>query len=758
MLDLENVTLCCVDTVNPALALRALERSCRDLRYARALLLTNALPPHLPVPAAVEVLAIEPLRSRVAYSTFVLKQLLPYVATSHVLVMQWDGYVIHPQAWDAAFLDYDYIGAVWIWHNDGMRVGNGGFSLRSRRLLEALQDPRIQPDAAEDETICRSARPLLENEYGIRFADEATANRFAFEAAQPGWPTFGFHGLYNFCRVMPAAELAALVPSFSDAIARSPQFAQLLRNCRALGQWAAAIAIGERILAVQPDNADLSVVLQQLKAQAAQVPIAGRNEACPCGSGKRYKHCHGAVALAPAAANETLSADALLARAMEAHQRGAIDTAERDYRSLLAAVPEHPVALHYLGVIHYQRNELAQALPLLEQAVAAMPQEPEFHNNLGLALAAADRNTEAIDAYRRALALRPDHAGAWSNLGLVLQAANDLDGAIDAFRSALHCAPDFAEAHWNLGLALLAKGDFAAGWREYDWRLEIPQLGKHGRPYPGLRWDGSDSAGKTLLLTREQGLGDTLQFARFAQSLAALGLQVAMEVPEALVSLITRVPGVSGVYGPADPLPAADLHLPLLSVAGVLGMTESSIPNRVPYIEADTNRAAALSPHFDRDMNSLNIGLAWAGRRDHRNDRRRSCPLAMLAPLLELPGCAWFSLQKDDGEEQIPSVPAARKLILLDARKDFEGKAALVSRLDLVISVDTSSAHLAGALGRPVWILLPHAADWRWQQSRNDSPWYPTARLFRQPRLGDWPAVASDVRVALQPLLAAGRC
>jgi Tfp pilus assembly protein PilF len=463
-----------------------------------------------------------------------------------------------------------------------------------------------------------------------------------------------------------------------------------------------------------------------------------------------------AIPAAPAPAAPP-APDALVARALVAHQRGDLDGAERDYRAALAAAPGHPHALHFLGVILYQRDRPDAALPLLEQAVALIPREPEFHNNLGLALAAADRTDEAIAAYRQALALKPDHATAWNNLGLALQAANQLPEAIDAFRAALRLAPGFAQAHWNLGLALLAHGAFAEGWREYDWRLAIPELGG-GLPAPaGPRWEGGDPAGRTLLLTSEQGLGDTLQFIRFASLLAARGARVLVRAQPALAPLLASAPGVAAVYGSGDALPAYDAHLPLLSVAGALGIDADTLPRAVPYLACDPRlapeTAAQLAPWRDR----VKVGLAWAGSRAHGNDRRRSCPLAALAPLLAMPGLAWFSLQKDDGEDQIAQVPEARDLVLLDARRDFERKAALMTALDLVVSVDTSTAHLAGALARPLWVLLPFAPDWRWQLERGDSPWYPTARLFRQTRAGDWPGVIGEVRRSLKALVAGRR-
>ncbi len=492
MLELPDVTLCCVDTANHALALRALARSCEGISYARVALLTDTLPHDIAVPSGIDVVSIAPIASRDAYSEFVLKSLLPHVATTHALLVQWDGYVINPAAWDLAFLDCDYIGAKWFWYDDGMRVGNGGFSLRSRRLLEALQDPRISLVDVEDLTICRSFRPLLERDHGIRFATEGEADRFSFEAAYPIGKPFGFHGLFNFCRTVPPDEIAALCPGFSDAIARSPQLMQLLRNCAALGQWNAAAAIGRRIVATAPDNAQAQGLLQEAEHRAKAAPVAGRNDPCPCGSGKKFKQCHGSLsgAVAPAPPGP----DVQVRSALEAHRKGDIDGAERGYRATLAAAPQNPLALHYLGVVMYQRNRLDEAIPLLEQSVSVHPQEPEFHNNLGLALAAADRHDDAIAAYRRALALKPDHAVAWNNLGLALQSLNRPTEAIAAFREALARQPDFAQAHWNFSLALLANGDFAEGWREYEWRLRIPELGKHSRTFESPRWNGDAAA------------------------------------------------------------------------------------------------------------------------------------------------------------------------------------------------------------------------------------------------------------------------
>ena len=763
MRELTGVTLACVDTANHALALRALEHSQRGLRFARTVLLTDAVPAGTAVPSGIDIAPIARLQSRDDYSRFVLKSLLHHVGTPHVLLVQWDGYVVNPDAFDPAFLDCDYIGAKWYWFDDGMRVGNGGFSLRSRRLLEALQDPRIELTEAEDVTIGRAFRPLLEREYGIRYASEALADRFAFEAAYPTGLPFGFHGLYNFCRVVPPAELATLATRFSDAIARSIQLGQLLRNCIALGQWDAAAALARRRLSALPDDAEARTLLARAEAGLASGPVVGRNDPCPCGSGKRYKQCHGALAPAspPAAAGSDAvqsrpSAVALARQGIAAHQRGDIDGAERAYRAALALEAGEPLALHYLGVALHQRGRHAEALPLVERSAALVPGEPEFHNNLGLVLAALDRNDAAVAAYRRALAVKPDHATAWNNLGLALQATNALPDAIASFRRALSTTPAFAHAHWNLALALLANGEYDEGWREYEWRLRLPELGGRAASSPVPRWSGEDLRGKSLLVTVEQGIGDTLQFVRFVARLAERGTRIVVQAPAELCALLATAPGVAATVATGAPLPAVDAETPLLSLPRRLGVTVDDIAGPKRYLASDRSRRSEIAPVPGRGgAAARKFGIAWAGTPHHRNDHRRSMSLAALAPLFSLPDVAWFSLQKGAGAAQLERVAEARDVVPLDPQSDFGRTAALVDALDAVVTVDTSIAHLAGALGKPVFVLLPFAPDWRWGIAGDRTRWYPTARLFRQPAVGDWDSAVASLRESLLAMLPA---
>lgn len=750
MLDLADVTLLCADTANHALALRALDRSRAGIRYGRVVLLTDALPANVGVPAGIDVAPIAPLRSREDYSSLVLKGLRERVATSHVLLVQWDGYVVDPAAWDPAFLDADFIGAKWFWFRDGMTIGNGGFSLRSRRLLDALQDPRIVLHDAEDLTIGRTYRRLLEDEHGIRFATEAQADRFAYEAAYPIGTPFGFHGLFNFARVVPADELTALAATFSDAIARSPQLAQLVRNCIALGSWQAAAALAERRLAAMPDDAEAHAQLAHARANAARGPTVGRNDPCPCGSGKRYKQCHGAFANAPPTPPAATDATALVSRALAAHQRGALADAERDYRAALDMQSDHPVATHYLGVLAYQRGDLSAALPLLQRSTVTTPDEAEFHNNYGLALAAGDRIDEAIAAYRRAVELRSEHAAAWSNLGLAHIARNALDDAEQALRRAIALQPGFAAAHWNLALTLLARARYDEGWKEYEWRLRVPEF-RTDAVSAAARWAGEPLQGRTLLLTAEQGLGDTIHFIRYAAAVARGGAEVTVRVPAKLARLAATAPGVAQVSVQDDTAPACDFQLPLLSLPGMLGVRDPRDDTTAfPYIATERPLRHAVGQKVRRIAGDRRaIGLAWSGAQRNTNDRRRSMPLRALAPLLERGDVAWFSLQHDD-EADVAGVPAAQALQRLPERIAFDGMAALIDTLDLIICVDTSVGHVAGALDKPVWILLACAHDWRWGLESDTTAWYPSARLFRQATPGQWDDVVRRIGDALR--------
>jgi tetratricopeptide (TPR) repeat protein len=436
---------------------------------------------------------------------------------------------------------------------------------------------------------------------------------------------------------------------------------------------------------------------------------------------------------------------------MAAHRRGDLAGARRAYEAALRVDAHHPLATHYLGVLAYQDGDLDRALPLLERSAHAVPDEPEFQNNLGLALAAADRLDDAVAAYRRAVSLKPDHAGAWSNLGLACTAQNALAPAEEALRRAIALQPGFAAAHWNLALVLLAQRRYDEGWREYEWRLRAPEFGFDAAISSLPRWSGESLQGRRLMLVAEQGLGDTLQFVRHADALAKRGAHVVARVPQALAALVARVPGVAEVNVRETPPAQCDFQLPLLSLPGALAIgsdTQDAPP--FPYLRVDAARRDRVASEVRaRARGRRAVGLAWAGARRNTNDRRRSMPLATLAPLLERDDIAWFSLQHEDSGD-VANVAAARALHRLDDRVGFDGLAALIDALDLVVTVDTSVAHVAGALGKPVWVMVPFAPDWRWGLDQDTTGWYPAMRLVRQARLGDWRGVIERIDHALR--------
>jgi Tfp pilus assembly protein PilF len=472
-----------------------------------------------------------------------------------------------------------------------------------------------------------------------------------------------------------------------------------------------------------------------------------RNQPCPCGSGRRYKQCHGALATPEAHAHDAEDVGASIDRGMAAHRGGDLAAAEQAYRRALDRDAEHPLARHYLGVILYQRGQVDDALPLLERAAAQVPEEPEFHNNLGLALAAADRLDEAIAAHRRALALRPA-ATAWNNRGLALAAANDPVAAQAAYREAIALQPDFAAAHWNLATALLSAGDYAAGWREYEWRLVIPAFAPVEQP-PMPRWSGEPLHGGRLLVCAEQGLGDAIQMLRLAAILANRDIEVVARVPATLAALAATVPGVVGVSVEGTAWPDCERHVPLMSVAGIVGFDPFTAPAEPAYMHVDAARRQAAAHAIARVARGRRaVGLAWSGSPRYANDRRRSMALAMLGPLLERADVAWFSLQHDDASA-VATVPQARRLHRLDARLAFDDMAAMIDALDLVVTVDTSVGHVAGALGKPAWVMVPFAADWRWGVRGERAPWYARTRLFRQSAPGHWQGVVDAIAASL---------
>jgi len=397
--------------------------------------------------------------------------------------------------------------------------------------------------------------------------------------------------------------------------------------------------------------------------------------------------------------------------------------------------PGFPKLNLLIGSLHKQQGHFEAAAECCRREIQIDPANADAHYNLGLVLQNLDRPEEAIAAYQTALALRPNYVDALVNLGSVFQDKLDLAAAIHWYEQAIGWEPQNPEPHWQLCTALLARGDFERGWREYEWRWQQRDFATPQPRYPQPLWDGADLRGQRILLHSEQGYGDIIQFVRYATLVARRGGEVVVGCPPPLRSLLATVPGVAQVVTDRSALPPFDLHAPLMSLPAIFQTTLENLPREIPYLTAPATGLDLSAQPGGR----LKVGLVWAGEPTHKNDRRRSLPLELFRPWADWPGIQWHSLQVGSRTADLNRLNLAEKITDWGSRfRNFGDTARVISQLDLVISVDTAVAHLAGALGKPVWSLHPFAAEWRWMLGREDTPWYPTMRLFRQPAPGDW--------------------
>jgi tetratricopeptide (TPR) repeat protein len=425
---------------------------------------------------------------------------------------------------------------------------------------------------------------------------------------------------------------------------------------------------------------------------------------------------------------------------------------------LESAIVELNEALRLQPGLTKARNNLGNVLRTLdrpeeaaEQFAQIPPGDPEFsgaYTNMGLALLDMGRHEDAIAAIQQTLAIEPDTAEAWCNLGVVHHARNELDQAMACYERARELKPDLSKVRMNIGLIHLVRGEFEEGWENYEWRWERAPLQR--RDFKQPQWKGEPLNGARILLHAEQGYGDTLEFLRYVPMVQKAGGTVVLEVQERLVRMARALPGVAEVVKEDDPLPPFDWHCPLLSLPPAFGTRLETIPAETPYVyvpEEARQKAAAL----DLNGEGLKIGLNWAGNPSFLHDiyRFRSIALAGLAPLLGVEGARFYSLQIGPEAEQLAQ--SRWPLTNLGALAgDMADTAAQMERMDLIVTVDTSVAHLAGALGKPTWVLMPYTPDWRWLLEREDTPWYPSMRLFRQQRPGEWGPVVERVRTELE--------
>jgi len=580
-----------------------------------------------------------------------------------------------------------------------------------------------------------------------------------------------------------------------------------------------------------------------------------RNDPCPCGSGKKHKHCCG---LQGVQAEKTATAKASIHKAMQAavehHQAGRLPQAEAIYRQILQAAPNHPDALHLLGLIAHLAGKNEIAVELIVKAISVSASGQMFYN-LGNALRSQGKLDAAIDNYRKALTLKPDYAEAHSNLGAALQEQGKLDEAVVSFQRALSHKPDYAEAYYNLGIVLknlkrhteavaayqhaiaikpnysvaynnlgvalkhlkryeeaviayqqaialetnyataynnlgnalidlnrhvdaiaayqhaiaikpgdadaryncsmafLSLGQFQRGWKKYEMRWKFSgKMILAETPYPC--WLGAQIiAGKKLLIQFEQGFGDAIQMVRYVTLLEKQGAKCWIQVRNPLLRLIIRSFPEASVVDEQCPT-GLDYRIPIMSLPLAMEtFSEFSIPNTVPYLFPDQARVAFWQEQL-MSTEHKTVGLAWRGRPEHKNDSNRSATLTdILSLIIAHPLIQFVTLQKELTEIERNMLKAYNNVRMLDSElTDFDESAAVISNLDIMISVDSAPAHLSGALGKTTWILLPFSGEWRWLIDRPDTPWYPTAKLFRQKSIGNWPELVGEVSASLANL------
>jgi tetratricopeptide (TPR) repeat protein len=526
----------------------------------------------------------------------------------------------------------------------------------------------------------------------------------------------------------------------------------------ATGRTAAAIGLYEATLVDNPRHVGALVNLANARRDAGDAKGAIQASRQALAIAPRLVQAHVTLGSALLAAGQTaraigayraavtLRADfapAQIGLAMALLRDNRIDAAVGTAGRAVNLAPDNVEAWFVRGAALRAQGAFEEAVAALERATALDPRHARAHLTLGNALADLDRLGEAELHLRWSIAVDPTLPEAHVSLGFLLTGNGRFADAVAACDAAIALRPDFARAFWNRSFAHMLSGNYARGWEDYEWRRRHDQYAAGLPPLPGPEWAGEDLAGKTILVHAEQGLGDTIQFARYLPLLAERGATVILACARALMKLMLRLPGVSAVVG-RSALPAYDVWVNQMSLPRLFATRVDSIPAAAGYLTADPALAASwrqAAAHRPR------VGIVWAGNPAHSNDSRRSMPAALLAPILAVDGIDWVSLQVGPTSHQIGTrygIPDVSARLT-----DFDQTAALIATLDLVIAVDTATAHLAGAMGKPVWLLLPYAPDWRWLPGREDSPWYASARLFRQPAPGDWLAVIQDVALAL---------
>ncbi len=573
--------------------------------------------------------------------------------------------------------------------------------------------------------------------YGLKRFDEAVAS---FDRALSLRPAYAEASCNRGVALYAQRRFEEALASYDRALALRPDHIEALCNrgnaLSALKRFDEALKSCDRALALRPDFADAlcnrGVALHALERFDEALASYDR-----------------AIALRPNHA-EALCNRGTTLQALERYHE-----ALASYDHAVAVQPDDLDALCNRSLTLHALKRFDEALKSCDRALAIRPDFAEAHCYRGNALHALKRPGEALASYDRALAARPDYAEALHNRSVTLYGLRRFDEALADSARTLAIRPDYAEAHFNEACCRLAIGDLFRGWQKYEWRWQTREQKGHQRNFTRPLWLGSGGiAGETILLHAEQGFGDTIQFCRYVPRVAERGARVILEVQEPLLQgLMRSLPGAAQIVVPGDSLPDFDRHCPLLSLPLAFATTLETIPAATPYLSAPQRAAMDWSARLG-PRTRPRIGLVWSGRPGHKNDHNRSIGLGALSPLFDL-DATYVSLQPNIRDADAAILHGCSNFIHFgDKLKDFTDTAALISNLDLVVSVDTAVAHLAGALARPVWILLPYIGDWRWLVGRDDSPWYPTARLFRQDETQEWDGVVARVRAALQTAFA----
>jgi len=427
-------------------------------------------------------------------------------------------------------------------------------------------------------------------------------------------------------------------------------------------------------------------------------------------------------------------------------ESGDLVQAIHDYQSALAIDPAYWQAHANLSLVLSDSGDYSGAISHAKHAIEINP-IAALHDNLGDILRRSGRAAEAIGSHRTALSINPNLASAYNNIGNAYVDQEMWGEAIASFNRAIHIDASNPEPHWNLSLVLLLTGDLKNGFREYEWRWEKRDFSSRIRDFAQPMWDGSPLDGRRLLLHAEQGNGDSIQFIRYLKEIDRGSGRIILECPNSLVRLFSTIPDIDTIIGSGERIPGFDVHAPLMSLPYLFDTELETIPADIPYIEVDSGESLVN----ELDNTKLNVGIVWAGSSAHKKNRSRSVELSCFTGLAGVENVQLYGLQIGERRDDLSCLPDKGSIVdLADEIDDYLDTAQIINSLDLVISVDTSVAHLAGAIGKPVWVLLQADNDWRWLLDRKDSPWYPTMRLFRKRKNNDWTDVFEDVKGLLK--------